>query len=77
MSRTKFPNLSIMSRQKQRSDKDRYTKDFTTKKVDVLLLLLLQLQQNAITGDRYLNCVNLILSYKFRLESAIFTEIRV
>jgi len=33
MSRTKFPNLSIMSRQKQRSDKDWLTKDFTTKKL--------------------------------------------
>ena len=43
----------------------------------LLLLLLLQLQQNAITDDRYLNCIDLILSYMFRLESAIFTEIRV
>ena len=33
--------------------------------------------KNSITDYRYLNHINLILSYMLRLEPAIFTEIRV
>ena len=46
---------------------------------EVCIVLFVQLQQNAVTVDRYLKCINLkyILSDMFQLEWAIFRKIYV
>ena len=46
---------------------------------EVCIVLFVQLQQNAVTVDRYLKCINLkcILSDMFRLEWVIFRKICV